>query len=135
VDTPNLKGKYKALGKFILGDNYFEKNAGKMSQKGLSQMTILGAELSIRHKGFFTKLNANNIVTKIDDSLRARDCSLAHLRGMGFSYESMKDVDLKTLITKANLPPFKYIKHNWKKKLIEWQEKYTANQHSTNKNI
>lgn len=94
-------------------------------------MTILGAELYVRHMAFFRELNANNIVTRIDDNVRARECALAHLRGMGGSYESMENVDVNNLVSKANLPPFKYIKHNWKKSLIEWKSKHDANLRTT----
>lgn len=44
-------------------------------------------------------------------------------------------MDITKLNAKGFLPPYKYVKHNWKRKLIRWQEKNVANQKATNPNV
>ena len=96
-------------------------------------MTILGTELAVRKKAFFSRINSNNVVLKYNkEDPRASESIVAHLRGLGNDFESM--INVKNTNKASNIPPFKYIKTDWRKKRQKWLQAYEENKQVTDPN-
>ena len=127
VDVPKLDDYFHKLADFIIPTaGGYQKIAGNITQKGHSQLVILGAEMAARYKAFYKELKVENLTVKTDKTVRARTTADDFLNGLGDCWSPMKDV--KDPTDENSLPPYKYIKNNWTRKLDKWQDKFKANE-------
>lgn len=94
-------------------------------------MTILGAEFANRQAAFISQLTARNTVSKIDTGARVQQTAESFLRGLGGSYESMLTLDPNTVNSENQMPPYRYIKNDWKRQFSKWIENYNFNKDAT----
>jgi hypothetical protein len=126
VDVPKLDHYHHPLADFIISPaGGYDKIAGKMTQMGHSQLTILGNEMAARYRVFYKELKVENLTVKTDKSARAQITADDFLNGLGNCWSPMKSVTDPT--NEGSLPPYKYIKDNWSRKHEKWVEKLKAN--------
>jgi hypothetical protein len=126
VDVPKLDAYFYKLADFMIPTpGGYQTIAGAMTQKGHSQLTILGSEMAARYRVFYKELKVENLTVKTDKTVRAQTTANDFLNGLGDSWSPMKDV--KDPTDDVSLPPYKYIKNNWTRKLDKWQDKLKAN--------
>jgi hypothetical protein len=127
VDVPKLDKYHHALADFIISPaGGYDKIAGKMTQKGHSQLTILGNEMAARYKEFYKELKVENLTVKTDKTARAQTTAEDFLNGLGNCWSPMKSVNDPS--NEQSLPPYKYIKDGWNRKHDKWMEKLKANE-------
>jgi hypothetical protein len=126
VDVPKLDHYFHKMADFIISPaGGYEKIAGTMTQKGHSQLTILGNEMAARYKVFYKELKVENLTVKTDKTTRAQTTADDFLNGLGNCWSTMKGVNDPT--NEESLPPYKYIKDNWNRKHDKWMDKLKAN--------